>query len=133
MRITTTAHVMALGLYVLMCIIGASWAADAAPMINAVRLYGPWASAILGLPIAAAAFLGFLAALTSRWFRQPAGALRIEAVSCAVCAAGFALYWVSIFGKAVTTELLMMGLVVICLARILQIAVELRHISHADR
>lgn len=133
MRITTTAHVMALGLYVLMCIIGASWAADAAPMTNAVRLYGPWASAILGLPITVAALVGFLAALSSKWFRRPGGAMLLEAGSCAVCAAGFVLYWVSIAGKAATTELLMMGLVVICLARILQIAVELRHISHADR
>lgn len=133
MRITTTAHVMALGLYALMAILGASWAVGAAPMTSATRLYGDWTPAVVGLLIAAAALLGFLAALTSRWFRRPIGALTVEAVAAGLCAVGFFLYWLSIAGRAATTELLTGGLVIISAARIAQIVVEVRHIRHAHR
>lgn len=133
MRITTTAHAMACGLYLLMVIVGTTWAIGAASMTNVVRLYGPAAPVALGLTVGFAAVLGLLCALTSHLMRRPDSALVTEAVCAAVCAAGFGLYWFSILGKAATTEWLTGGLVIICLARVAQIAVELRRIRHADR
>lgn len=126
--ITTTAHAMAVGLYVLMIIVGASWASGVASLNSARDLYGPFAPVLIGLPVMLAATVGVLCALTSRLFIRPDGPLRVEAVCCVVAAAGFGLYWASIFGKAVTTELLAFGLIVICLARVAQVVAELRRI-----
>lgn len=126
--ITTTAHAMAVGLYLIMMIVGATWATSLAPLTSAIRLYGPYAPAVLGLSVTTAALVGAACALVSRYFRRPDAILVVELISAAVCAAGFGLYWASIFGRAATTELLTGGLVLICLARVAQIGVELRRI-----
>lgn len=126
--ITTTTHAMAIGLYVLMVIIGATWATGVASLRSATELYGPQAHVIIGLPVTIAALVGGLAALTSQFFVRPDGVLRVEAACCLVVAAGFGMYWWSIFGKAATTELLAFGLIVVCVARVVQVWVELRRI-----
>lgn len=127
-RITTSAHAMAVGLYGLMLIIGASWATGAARMSSAYDWYGPYAHLVIGLPITVASIVGGMSALTSHLFIRPDVPMRAELGACAVLAAGFGMYWWSIFGLAATTELLMLGLVIISLARVWQIWRELRRI-----